>query len=131
MARAFNMAERMTLREMLVRYGRRTPAVYAALCTARAGALAGRYPEGERHVILAMMSCPENEVETGIISLLESHGWRDVVIEESKLLETPFFSVDRQIRACYVSAMTSDGGLVVYSDPLDGTEGLGDNESTI
>jgi hypothetical protein len=120
----------MTLREIIVRYGRKTPTAYAALCTARAGALLGRYPAGEHHSILAMIRCDESEVETAVTALVQSHGWRNVVIEEWKLLEMPFFSTDRQVRACYVSAMTSDGGLVVYTDTLDERLGFDSEEST-
>ncbi|MDE1178763.1 MAG: hypothetical protein PW789_19485 [Edaphobacter sp.] len=112
------MVERMTLREIMVRLGRKAPTVQAGLCTARAGELPGRYPAGERHVILAMIHCNACDVETAIITLLESHGWRDVVVEEHKQLEVPFLSEDRQIRSCYVSAVTSDGGFVVYSEPI-------------
>jgi len=121
----------MTFREIITRFGRRIPTVYAALSTARAGDMMGRYPAGERHSILAMMRCEGAEIESAMITLLESHGWRDVVIEEWKQLEMPFLSDDRQVRACYVGAMTSDGGLVVYSDPLDEREAEGEGSQPI
>jgi len=110
----------MTLKEIIEWLGRREPEVYAALCTARADGSVRQYRAGQEHDILAMVRAGEHEVDHALAALLEREGWRDVVIEERKKLDVPFFTKDREVSACYVNAVTSDGGIIVYSDPVHG-----------
>lgn len=110
----------MTLREIIEWLGRKEPEVYAALCTARSDGSLARYPAGEEHAILAMVRAEEMDVDQAIIALLEGEGWRSVVIEERRKLEVPFLSKDREVSACYINAVTSDGGIIVYTDPVYG-----------
>lgn len=109
----------MTLKEIIAWLGRKEPSVYAALCTARADGSVARYQAGDWHSILAMVRAEENEAESAIAALLQAQGWREVAIEEKKRLEVPFVSEDRRVRACYVCAVTSVGGTIVYSEPFD------------
>ena len=110
----------MTLKEIIEWLGRREPEVYAALCTARADGSVRQYRAGQEHDILAMVRAGEHDVDHALTALLEREGWRDVVIEERKKLDVPFFTKDREVSACYVNAVTSDGGIIVYSDPVHG-----------
>jgi hypothetical protein len=105
----------MLLREYILRLGRKAPTVQAALCVTT-------YPAGVRRALLAMVRAEESQMESAILSLLQPHGWHDIRIIESKQLEVPFLSDDREVRACYVNAVTSDGGVVVYTDPVEELE---------
>jgi hypothetical protein len=40
-------------------------------------------------------------------------------IKKLKLLDQPFHSDDRAMRACHEGAIKKEGGIVVYSDPID------------
>jgi hypothetical protein len=97
------------------------PPVWAALCTGRADGSNPQYPAHEKHAILAMTRAPEPEAESTIFALLQSNGWREPDINKVKLLDEPFHSDDPVMRACYQSAVTKDGGIVVYSDPINET----------
>lgn len=108
------------LKEMLARWGRKTPAVYAVLCTAQADGSNAKYRAGERHTMMVMVNTTESTVETSMAELLHMQGWSEIAVLEQQLLEVPFFSKDRAVSACYVSAVTSDGGLIVYDEPVEG-----------
>ena len=112
------------LREIVEWLKRKEPSIFAALCTARAQKTSPSYRRGEEYPILAMIKADELQLEEAIRSLLESNGWSDVAIHESKRLEIPFFSKDHEVSACYVNAATSDGGYIVYTDPVDEREML-------
>ena len=112
----------MLLREYIIRLGRKTPTVQAALCTASADGSVATYPAGVRRALLAMVRAEESQMEGAILALLQAQGWHDARIIESKQLEVPFLSGDREVRACYVNAVTSDGGVVVYTDPVEELE---------
>jgi hypothetical protein len=93
--------------------------VWAALCIARADGSDPKYPAQEKHAILAMVCKPEAEVHSAIYALLQSNGWREPEIKNLKLLQQPFHSDDPVMRSCYESATKTDGGIVVYSDPME------------
>ena len=93
--------------------------VWAALCTGRADGSNPKYLAHVRHAILAMVRAPEPEAQSAIYALLQSNGWREPEIKNLKLLDQPFHSDDPTMRACHESAIKKDGGLVVYSDPID------------
>ena len=99
--------------------------VWAALCTGRADGSNPKYPVHVKHAILAMVCAPEPEAQTTVYALLQSNGWREPEIKKLKLLDEPFHSDDPIMRTCHESAIKKDGGIVVYSDPVD--EVLGTN----
>jgi hypothetical protein len=66
-----------------------------------------------------MVRVPEAEVERAICSLLQSNGWSEASIRRLKLLSEPFHSDDPIIRASYEGAIKKEGGIVVYSDPIN------------
>jgi hypothetical protein len=92
--------------------------VLAALCFGRADGSNPKFPAHEKHAILAIVRAPEPEAESVICVLLQSNGWREPEIENLKLLDQPFHSDDPVMRTCYESALSKDGGFVVYSDPI-------------
>jgi hypothetical protein len=96
---------------------RKTPTVVAGLCRAQADGSDPKYPAGESHEILVMVREEEPEAESGLADWLQSNGWLEAVILESRKLEQSFLTDDSLVRACYVNAMTLGGGCVVYSDP--------------
>ena len=112
------------IREIIEWLKRKEPSIYAALCTARAQATSPVYRRGEEYPILAMVKSDEHQVEDALRALLESNGWSSVAIHERKQLEIPFLSKDHEVSACYVNAATSDGGYIVYTDPMDEREML-------
>jgi len=66
-----------------------------------------------------MVRAAEPEAESTIFALLQSNGWREPGIKNVKLPDEPFHSDGPTMRACYESAIKKDGGIVVYSDPID------------
>ncbi len=66
-----------------------------------------------------MVRAPEPEAQSTIYTLLQSNGWREPEIKNLKLLDQPFDSEDPAMRACHESAIKKEGGIVVYSDPID------------
>jgi len=66
-----------------------------------------------------MVRAPEPEVRSTIYALLQSSGWREPEIKNLKLLDQSFHSDDPVMRACHESAIEKEGGIVVYSDPID------------
>ena len=45
--------------------------------------------------------------------------WREPEIKNLKLLDEPFHSDDLSMPTCHENAIKKDGGIVVYSDPID------------
>ena len=66
-----------------------------------------------------MVRAPEPEAENAICSLLQSNGWHEPEIQTLKMLDEPFHSDDPIMRACHDSAIKREGGIVVYSDPIE------------
>lgn len=99
--------------------------VWAALCTGRADGSNPKYLSHAKHAILAMVCVPELEAQTAVYSLLQSNGWREPEIKKLKLLDEPFQTDDPIMRSCHESAIKKDGGIIVYSDPVE--EVLGTN----
>ena len=93
--------------------------VWAALCTGRADGSNPKYLAHVKHTILAMVRAPELDVQSTIFALLQSNGWRETEIKNLKLLNQPFHSDDPVMRARHESAIKKEGGIVVYSDPID------------
>jgi len=93
--------------------------VWAALCTGRADGSNPKYLAHVKHAILAMVRAPEPEAQWTIYALLQSNGWREPEIKNLKLLDQSFHSDDPTMSACHESAIKKDGGIVVYSDPID------------
>jgi hypothetical protein len=48
-----------------------------------------KYPANNRHAVLVMVRAPESDVPFAVDALLRSHGWRDVAMEQFKLLTKP------------------------------------------
>jgi hypothetical protein len=93
--------------------------VWAALCTGRADGSNPKYLAHVKHAVLAMVRAPESDAQSAIFALLQSNGWREPEIKNLKLLDQPFHHDDPTMRACYESAIKKEGGMVVYSDPID------------
>jgi hypothetical protein len=66
-----------------------------------------------------MVRVREAEAENTIYSLLQSNGWRDPEIKNLKLLDEPFHSDDPIMRVCHEGAVNREGGIVIYSDPIE------------
>jgi hypothetical protein len=99
--------------------------VWAALCTGRADGSNPKYLAHAKHAILAMVCVPEPEAQTAIYSLLQANGWREPEIKKLKQLDEPFHTADPIMRTCHEGATKKDGGIIVYSDPVE--EVLGTN----
>lgn len=99
--------------------------MWAALCTGRADGSNAKYPAHVKHAILAMVRALEPEAQSTIYALLQSNGWREPEIKKLKLLDEPFQTDDPIMRTCHESAIKKDGGIIVYSDPVE--EVLGTN----
>jgi hypothetical protein len=93
--------------------------VWSGLCTGRADGSDPKYRAGEKHAILAMVRAPEPEAESAICSLLQSNGWSRPELLKLKLLSEPFHSDDTAMLVCHENATKGQGGIVVYSDPMD------------
>jgi hypothetical protein len=93
--------------------------VWVALCTGRADGSNPKCLANVKHPILAMVRGPEPEVGNAICSLLQSNGWREPAIQELKLLDEPFHSDDPIMSACHEGATKGEGGVVVYSEPIE------------
>lgn len=93
--------------------------IWAALCTGRADGSNPKYLARAKHPIMVMVRAPESEAENAIYSLLQSNGWREPEIRNLKMLDEPFHSDDPFMHACHEGAIKSDGGIVVYSDPIE------------
>lgn len=93
--------------------------VWAALCTGRADGSNPKYLAHVKHAVLAMVRAPESDAQSTIFALLQSNGWREPEIKNLRLLEQPFHHDDPTMRACCESAIKKEGGIVVYSDPVD------------
>jgi hypothetical protein len=78
-----------------------------------------KYPANNRHAVLVMVRAPESDVPFAVDALLRSHGWRDVAMEQFKLLTKPFRSEDPVMKNCYEDAMTREGGTIVYEEPIE------------
>jgi len=68
-----------------------------------------------------MVRSDELETEGAVCSLLQSNGWREPAIQNLKKLIDPFHSDDPTMRNCHESAIKGEGGIVVYSDPIEET----------
>ena len=66
-----------------------------------------------------MARASESDARSTIFALLQSNGGREPEIKNLKLLDQPFHSDDPTMRACHESAIKKEGGIVVYSDPMD------------
>jgi hypothetical protein len=95
--------------------------VWVALCMGRADGSNPQYLAHVKHAVLAMVRAPESDAQSAIFALLQSNGWREPEIKNLKLLEQPFRHDDPTMRACYESAIRKEGGIVVYSDPIEVT----------
>ena len=93
--------------------------IWAALCTGRADGSDPNYLAHAKHPILVMVRAQKSEAENAVYSLLQSNGWRDPTIQNLKLLEEPFQSADPIMRASHEGAIKREGGIVVYSDPIE------------
>jgi len=93
--------------------------VWAALCEARADGSDPTRPSGVRYPLLVMVRCAESAIEGNVLSLLERYGWHDPRVKNLKKVAQPFHSDDSMMQACYEGATRRDGGIVVYSDPLE------------
>jgi len=98
---------------------RKNKSIWAALCTGRADGSSTQYPFRMKHGLMVMVSARESGVERKICALLKSNGWQEVAIQNLKLLDEPFESEDQTMLACYEGAVNKDGGIVVYSDPIE------------
>ncbi len=65
-----------------------------------------------------MVCAHESDAQNAICSLLQSNGWRDPELSKLKLLSEPFHSDDPAMLACHENATKRQGGIVVYSDPI-------------
>jgi hypothetical protein len=92
---------------------------WAGLCTARADGTDSNYRPDAKHAMLAMVCATEPEVESKIVTLLASSGWREPVIANLKLLTNPFESEEHDMQACYKAATDGPGGIIIYSDEID------------
>jgi hypothetical protein len=95
--------------------------VWAAVGTARV-LKDTRYSSQEKYAFLVMVQSDEPRVEERVAALLNLNGWRDVVIDRIKLLDSPFDSDDRVMLDCYKTAAQTGGGIVIYSDPVPDSE---------
>ena len=93
--------------------------IWAALCTARADGSNPKYLPEAKHAVLVMVRSPESEVESAIRSVLQSNGWREPAIHNLKTLNDPFRSGDPIMRTCHDAAAKKEGGIIVYSDPME------------
>jgi hypothetical protein len=93
--------------------------VWAVLTTALADGSNPKYPAKEKHALLVMVRATESDVPLAVDALLTAKGWRDVAMERFKLLKEPFHSDDPVTMSCYEGAMTSEGGIVVYEEPIE------------
>jgi hypothetical protein len=66
-----------------------------------------------------MVRTIEPEAQSAVCALLQSNGWREPEIKNLKLLGHPFHSDDPIMHACYENAINREGGIVVYSDPIE------------
>lgn len=66
-----------------------------------------------------MVQAQEAKAESAIHALLHSNGWCESAIQTLKRLDHPFHTEDPIMRACYRGAINKDGGIVVYSDPIE------------
>jgi hypothetical protein len=94
---------------------------WAALCTGRADGSNPKYPVQQKHALLAMVRAPETEAANTVYSLLQSNVWREPEIKNLKLQNEPFQSDDPIMRRCHEDAIKREGGIVVYSDPIEET----------
>jgi hypothetical protein len=95
--------------------------IWAALCTGRADGSNPKYLARVKHPILVMVRTTELDAQSAIYSLLQSNGWREPEIQRVKILNEPFDSEDPIMNACYERAIKNEGGIVVYSDPIEET----------
>jgi hypothetical protein len=108
----------MKWKQLLGAPSREVP-VWAAICTGRADGSNPEYVAHVKHPILVMVRAAEPEVESAIYALLQSNGWREPAIQNLKMLEQPFQSDDPMMRACHAGAINKEGGIVIYSDPIE------------
>jgi hypothetical protein len=66
-----------------------------------------------------MVSAPEPEAENAIYRLLQLNGWHEPAIQNLKKLDEPFRSDDPIMRVCHETAIKGEGGIVVYTDPIE------------
>jgi len=93
--------------------------IWAGLCVGRADGSDALYPAGQKHAILAMVRASNSDAKDAICSLVHSKGWSHAELRELKLLSKPFHSDDPVLLTCYENAATKQGGVVVYSDPIE------------
>jgi hypothetical protein len=61
----------------------------------------------------------EPDARNAIYSVLQTNGWIKPEIVNFKMLAEPFHNDDPVMRACFDDATKKDGGIVVYSDPIE------------
>jgi hypothetical protein len=66
-----------------------------------------------------MVRSAEPDAETAVYSLLRSNGWHEPAIQSLKTLNDPFRSDDPIMLTCHETAVKKEGGIVVYSDPME------------
>jgi hypothetical protein len=93
--------------------------IWAALCEARADGSDPAHQSGVRYPLLVMVRSSEDELEGKVFSLLKTYGWQEPQVKRLKKVAQPFHSDDSMMQACYEGVMQRDGGIVVYSDPLE------------
>lgn len=93
--------------------------VWAALCTARADGSDSRYVAQIKHSLLVMVRASEVETESAVCALLKANGWFEPIIQRLKEVSRDFHSDDPVMRECYAGAINKDGGIVIYSDPIE------------
>jgi hypothetical protein len=49
---------------------------------------------------------------------LNPNGWKDVVVDRIKLLESPFHSDDAILLGCYAATTRKGGAFIIYADPI-------------
>jgi len=94
--------------------------IWAALCTGRADGSNPKYLAEAKRAILIMVRAAEPQVESAVIALLQLNGWHEPEIQNLKMLAEPFHSDDPFMRTCHAGANKGTGGIVVYSDPIEG-----------
>jgi hypothetical protein len=93
--------------------------IWDALCEARADGSDPARPNGVRYPLLVMVRSSEGALEGKVFSLLKTYGWHDPRVKQLKKVAQPFHSDDAMMQACYEGATQRDGGIVVYSDPIE------------
>jgi hypothetical protein len=108
----------MRLSRLFRNKGRGTD-IWAALCEARADGSDPAHQSGVRYPLLVMVRSSEDELEGKVFSLLKTYGWQEPRVRQLKKVAQPFHSDDAIMRDCYDGVVQRDGGIAVYSDPIE------------